>query len=535
MAAIAVIVPNTTFPLVTLVSLVAAAAAGYLAPSRRHIVPIAVATIIASFVVWARPGGFENGGSQWLAATISLSAATAAVAYYVRVLEHRVFELDWQAGLSAEIADLGLFQWDAVTDRLDGNARFREIYGFRADQPLIGEEAFSAIHPDDVDGVREKVGAALVDGATYNSDFRIRRRDGTVRWVKASGRLLVNPYSGKRRLAGVNVDVTADKEREALISRLIDGVDALFAIADGEGKLLELNAYGKAKSGDVAGAWKSQPFWDLDLWAFSEENRTAVKAIVQSARERNVRTSGEAPFRNPGGDMGAAAITVTPINAAFSGENYICICAMDISESKAAAESNAMMVVELRHRIKNLLAVTNALINLSARYSTSVEEFAAATRSRLAAINAAHNIGARDLRRRSAMLRDIIDVTLKPLRIDHRRLSIEACDVELDAGAATAWALMIHELAANCARSGSLSGMNGWLEIYCAESDGAVVFEWRERFDGAAPPLATSSFAKTITEQLAESFLGGSLERRDEGTMRVTRMVMRNNNQGSRP
>jgi two-component system CheB/CheR fusion protein len=174
-----------------------------------------------------------------------------------------------------------------------------------------------------------------------------------------------------------------------------------------------------------------------------------------------------------------------------------------------------LLVRELNHRIKNLFSVTNALISLSARYATSVEDFAASTRSRLRALHDAHNIGSTDLDKRYADLRDIVTTTLKPWRTTPPRIFVEGESVLIDSGAATAWALIVHELATNASKHGALVKAGGSLSIsWTKTGDGRLEFAWTERaaLDGAKLP--EGGFGSVIIDKLAEGYLSGSVERR---------------------
>jgi PAS domain S-box-containing protein len=64
------------------------------------------------------------------------------------------------------------------------------------------------IHPDD----REHVLSALDEAAKtgeFDEEFRIVRRDGTLRWVSAKGFPIHDPQNNVYRLAGAAQDITA--------------------------------------------------------------------------------------------------------------------------------------------------------------------------------------------------------------------------------------------------------------------------------------------------------------------------------------
>jgi PAS domain S-box-containing protein len=510
---LAVLVPNSSLPLLTLVSLIGATASGYLAPAKRTVLWLAAVAVTAAVIVWTGPGDLSSGGLQWLSAAIVLIIITAVVIYYIRKLEERAFEFSWQAEISAEAAELGVFRWDCETDDLHANQKLRQLLSLPSAAQVYGKDIYARVHEQDVEYLRQEIDAACDGKRRFRAEFRVRAPNNRYRWIAGRGRVIVDPRSGALSLAGVNYDITDTKERESLVSKLIDGIGALFSITTPEGRILELNDFGESLAGVSREEWMNAEFWNLEMWGDSAEKQSVVRELVErTALEGQV--SGEAPFWNSDGEKGWALLTVTPIESDLGEPLHLCLCAVDISKRKAAEESNALLVQELNHRIKNLFSVTNALISLSARYATTVEDFADATRKRLFALHAAHNVGAVDLKKRNADLREILTTTLKPWRTEPQRIFINGPSLFFDAGAATAWALIIHELASNAAKHGALKEADGVLTIDWRDSDEALVFEWREKSaDGAGALPQEKGFGQTIVDRLVDGFLGGSIKR----------------------
>lgn len=529
LTALAVLIPNSTFPLLTLVSLIGATASGYVAPAKKTVLWLAAVALVAAIIVWVQPGDLANNGLQWLSAAIVLILATAAVVYYIRKLEERAFEFSWQAEISAEAADLGVFRWDFETDLLHANPKLRELLSLPAAAPVYGDDVFARIHEEDVNAVREAINEARAAGSVYRAEFRLLEADKSFRWVAGRGRVIVDPRSGALSLAGVNYDITDAKERESLVSKLIDGVGALFSITTPEGCILELNEYGETQAGVSREEWIGAQFWDLQMWGRSPDTRREVRALVERAAEEG-QVTGEAPFWNWEGEKGWALLTVTPINSDSGNPLHLCLCAVDISKRKVAEENNALLVQELNHRIKNLFSVTNALISLSARYATTVDDFAEATRSRLFALHQAHNVGTVDLKKRSADLREILETTLQPWRTTPQRIFINGEGHHIDAGAATAWALIVHELASNAAKHGALREAGGRLTIDWREDESGFLFVWREESEefSANDASERGGFGQTIVERLVSGFLNGVIERETESSGIIIKIVIDN-------
>jgi PAS domain S-box-containing protein len=113
---------------------------------------------------------------------------------------------------------LGWWQYDPLRDVGSGDARFKEIFDVTADEISI-EDLMKRVHPDDVARFAANREAALdpANPKPYAHEFRIRRRDGQVRWAEGYGLAYFEGAGAERRavsLGGTIQDITERKERE---------------------------------------------------------------------------------------------------------------------------------------------------------------------------------------------------------------------------------------------------------------------------------------------------------------------------------
>jgi PAS domain S-box-containing protein len=121
-----------------------------------------------------------------------------------------------QLALSA--ARLGSFQYDPLHSVFLGDARCQEIFDITADGIPI-EEIMKRVHPDDAERFWAVSGAALdpADPKPCATEFRLRRRDGKVRWVESHGLSYFEGAGPERQVVsfgGTIADITERKERE---------------------------------------------------------------------------------------------------------------------------------------------------------------------------------------------------------------------------------------------------------------------------------------------------------------------------------
>jgi PAS domain S-box-containing protein len=188
---------------------------------------------------------------------------------------------------------------------------------------------------------------------------------------------------------------------------------------------------------------------------------------------------------------------------------------LDVSERKQVEERQLLLMAELDHRVKNILANVGAIAKLSSRRTASVEEFVNALDARIRAVAKAHSMLRRDTWD-GISLHSYVRELLTPFIQTHgKNISIEGDSVYLLPRAAQSLALVVHELATNAVKYGSLSLPEGKVHIAWSripEKNGAhIKFSWRET-DG--PPVekpAGQGFGVTVIKAAA-SELGAELD-----------------------
>lgn len=118
--------------------------------------------------------------------------------------------------LATEGANDGIWDWDLLANRIYYSPRWKKLLGFApneiSDSP---DEWFSRIHEDDLPGVKSNL-EAHISGLIphFESEHRIRHRDGEYRWVLARGMAVKGEYGNPHRIAGSLTDVTRQKANE---------------------------------------------------------------------------------------------------------------------------------------------------------------------------------------------------------------------------------------------------------------------------------------------------------------------------------
>lgn len=127
----------------------------------------------------------------------------------------RISLVEERARLAIESAKLGVYEIDLLTDVMETNERFDELFGF--DRNVSHKTYFDAIHPDDVP-IRNSAYTAAMSTGSIRYEVRVMWKDGSIHWLKVAGKVF---YDGTLpiRLLGVVQDITDQKEFEEKLAK----------------------------------------------------------------------------------------------------------------------------------------------------------------------------------------------------------------------------------------------------------------------------------------------------------------------------
>jgi len=180
-----------------------------------------------------------------------------------------------------------------------------------------------------------------------------------------------------------------------------------------------------------------------------------------------------------------------------------------------AAEQQALLIAELNHRVRNILGLMRALVSQSQHDALSVPGFATIIGGRIAALASAHDNITRE-NWAPASLAALLASELAPYcGADPARLQVTGRDILLRPEAFTVVALVVHELATNSAKYGSLSARAGTVEVDLSRTPfGDLGIAWRERGGPPVQAPARAGFGSTIIQRSIPHELGGEADLR---------------------
>lgn len=218
------------------------------------------------------------------------------------------------------------------------------------------------------------------------------------------------------------------------------------------------------------------------------------------------------------GSLVDISLTISPIvgqSGRIVGASKI---ARDIGDRKAAEKYRDVLFGEMKHRVKNTLALAAAICRQTF-HSASGEEHSVFA-SRLHALANAHEILSRESWE-GAWLNEVVTKTMEPHRTGQGRIHISGNPIAVDSGKAVSIALALHELATNAVKYGALSCSDGNVHIEWEtfpDDPDFVRLRWLEQ-DGptVAAPQHRGFGSRLIERGLAAEFRKVALDFAPEG------------------
>ncbi len=201
-------------------------------------------------------------------------------------------------------------------------------------------------------------------------------------------------------------------------------------------------------------------------------------------------------------------VQVSPILGADGTPERILSISRDITDLKAAEEARAVLAQELAHRMKNSLAMVQAIVTQTLRQAKSMEEGRTAISERLSALGRAQDILTRS-NFTEADTHEVIAAAIAPHRVVEDRITWSGPALTLTSQQALGLSLATHELATNAAKYGALSNEAGRVTMAWRIEAGAFVFEWTETDGPPVAPPEVRGFGSKLIERIVASYFDG--------------------------
>lgn len=411
--------------------------------------------------------------------------------------------------------------WTANADGciVEDSPSWRTFTG-RTQQDWLGDRWIEAIHPEDRAAVASRWRNPIETGRPTHAEYRLGNAAGQWRWM--SERAVPFGQTDERRegWVGMAVDITdrklaelelAGRERHLSLALKVTRMAAWsfdfeteeLTISGDGGSLIGLEGTGNRLS---------------DLLARME--RTEAKnfeTIIATAKPGDPVLHYEFQLRNAGASRWISAEGQC-VNGLSGSANVLRGIFNDITDRKLADERRNLLIGEIAHRGKNLLAVVQSIASITLAGDRASEPTYRKFLERLASLARSHSL-LTDKDWLGVPLDEIVRLEFGHLK---DRVSIDVAPVILNPSAAQNCSLVLHELVTNAVKYGALSVGTGKVTvsglIEKREDEDCVMFSWTETGGPTVKTPTRRGFGSMLLRRLIDGFdTPGTIEFDPEG------------------
>ncbi len=407
---------------------------------------------------------------------------------------------------------------------IDANPGLCQMLGCTREE-LMSRSAFELTHPDDRDEtlrlVREIV-AGTRDG--YRVEKRFIGKDSRPIWVDVSVSAVRDASNSVLFGIAVAQDITARKQAEAALrarsqelQTVLDTVPVgVWFTRDPKGEIVEGNRYVHAMvqmplDGDPRLQVSPQAPLPFRSYQDGQEISPSRTGLFRALAGEDIRDFNRTLVRADG-----TAIEVTgsasPLRDADGNIVGAVAAAIDVTEQKRREKQVRLIMRELTHRSKNLLAVIQGIARQTAKRCADINDFERRFNARIASLAHSHDLLVQQDWQGVAMA-ELVKVQLEPFVEDFaRRVSAAGPALLLTPEAAQNVGLALHELATNAAKYGSLSAAGGLVEVAwqldpVGTEPRRFHLSWRESGGSAVAPPKHQGFGRIVLERIVAQAL----------------------------
>lgn len=388
------------------------------------------------------------------------------------------------------------------------NPGFCEIVGY-SEEELLKLSLRDITHPDDLADNMARVRNLETDASSFVMEKRYVHKNGRTIWV-SNHVSAVKAHGRVQEAVAVVVDITArrraleiERRLAAIISSSEDailGIDLDMVITDWNGGAEKVYGYA---ADEVIG--KSVTL------LIPEDRVDEERHIIERIKAGDRVEPHDTVRRHRSGRDVEVSLSVSPIFDAHGRIVGASKNARDISARMEAERVKNVLIGELNHRVKNVLATVTAIARQTFGRATDLELAAATFDARLRSLARAHDLlthGSWE----SASVERVVREAVSPYPAD--RFKIAGPDIPAPPKLVVALSLILHELCTNAAKYGALSADTGQVSVAWSieEQEGPkLLIDWLERGGPVVDVPTRRGFGSRLIEGLLRGELGGSV------------------------
>lgn len=356
---------------------------------------------------------------------------------------------------------------------------------------------------------------AVLDGETVlEARWRIARADGSEVMAVGSAKPFSDPQ-GKVLGAILTIrDDTGRQRAERALQAASKRLDAILNntrmavfLMDDRQHCVFMNKAAEQLTGYAFEETAGRPLHDVIHHTRPDGSHFPLSACaIDRAFPEKMGVEGEEMFVHKDGHFYPVAFTASPMLAEDAEVVGTVIEVRDITAEKQAEEIRTLLMHEVDHRSRNVLAIVQSLAQFTS--GPDLQTYKQTLSGRIAALARAQtSLASRQWQ--GGQLRDVVGTELAALcRPEFVR--IDGPDVALAAEQVQPLSMLLHELATNASKYGACSVEEGRLSVTWSVADGEVMLLWVEAGGPPVTPPERQGFGSrlkaSVTHQLGATF-----------------------------
>jgi len=428
--------------------------------------------------------------------------------------KHALAESEARFRATFENAAVGIAHVSSDLRWLRANKALSRILGWPIDE-LVTKSLRHISHPDDlaVDLAHvEQICAGKID--SYGMDKRYLRKDGTIVWGRLTVGCVRRSDGSVDYIVAVIEDITARKQAEEELAKSEERFRSSILhspvptmLYDDREHILAVSQSWLTAAGCVSAA-ELHRMEDWTIRAHAERSGEILELIREIiATQPQART--DELVLNLAGEKRIWAYVTSYLGIQSDGRHLFLSVAEDITDRRAYEERIDLLMREARHRTKNILGLVQAVARQTAAKD---RDFIESFTERIQALAANQDLLVKS-GWQGADVADLVRAQLAPFAdLVGSRIAMRGPKLRLNAAAAQAVGLAVHELGTNAGKYGALSMDAGRVDVSWQLEGDTYSMGWIERDGPPVRPPERQGFGGTVIESMTKRAVGGEVE-----------------------
>lgn len=265
--------------------------------------------------------------------------------------------------LATTAAKQGIWRWDFENDILEWDNNMFKIFNVEKTDDINTYETWrKALLKEDLERSAKKLQEAIETDGTFEDIFRIKIKNGEIRYIQAAATLQFDENGKKIAMVGSNIDITEITESKELLESIYNSNASIIATITPEGIMNSINKYGEEFTGYTQEEIASKPYFWFEKF-IPGDVQPDIKQILESMKNsKTLITKKRNPWINKDGEERMIEWSNSLVLDPNGDVKYLSTIGIDITEQ---VEQEKELIIAKEKADKANAAKSEFLANMS--------------------------------------------------------------------------------------------------------------------------------------------------------------------------